>query len=400
MFRYIVFPIVLLLLLTTGGAEAARLTTLHAFCAQPQGTKCLDGETPVSRLVEVGGAFYGTASAGGERQLGTLFRVSTGGGFTTLHSFCQEVHCSDGARPGNYLTRGPFGNVYGVTAAGGLADGGTVFRLSSSGAFSLVHKFCSLAKCADGIQPVSVLFDGNGGMIGTAAAGGSHGGGTVFTIDSGGTFRVLHDFCAESGCTDGASPGALVRGKDGNFYGTTLAGGKNHAGTMFRMTPAGTVTILYSFCGANKCPNGQQPAAMLVEGQNGDFYGTTRLKGANGYGTVFEISPAGAFRTLHSFCAKPNCSDGATPTDGLILAKDGSFYGAVSAGGLFFDGAVFRLTPAGNYSLVYNFCALHGCFDGASPGSPPILGSNGLLYGTTMAGGDNGNNGTAYRLEP
>jgi uncharacterized repeat protein (TIGR03803 family) len=401
MSHYRLFPIVLLaLLIGNSGAAASRLTTLHNFCSETQGTRCLDGKTPVSRLVDVNGELYGTASAGGLRLLGTLFRVSTSGSFTTLHTFCQEKQCPDGARPGNYLARGPLGAVYGVTTSGGVADGGIIFRFSERGGFSAVHKFCSEARCADGEQPVSVLFDGKGNLIGTAAAGGSHGGGTAFTIDSGGKFHVLYNFCSKAGCTDGASPGALVRGRDGNFYGTTLAGGKNHAGTVFRMTPTGTVTVLYSFCGAAKCPDGEQPNPILVEGRNGDFYGTTAQKGANSSGTIFAISPAGILRTLYSFCAKSDCSDGATSIDGLVLAKDGSFYGAASAGGRFYNGVVFHLTPAGNYSITYNFCALHGCFDGAAPGTSPIFGGDGFLYGATTAGGDKDNVGTVYRLEP
>ena len=395
----LILTVLLTLLLGSAGAEASRLTTLHDFCSDPQGLKCLDGKTPVSRLADVDGELYGTTSAGGLKLLGTLFRVSTSGSFTTVHTFCEEKQCPDGSHPGNYLARGPYGTVYGVTANGGRSDGGVVFKVSAGGTYTVVYEFCSKVRCEDGEQPVSVLFDGNGHLIGTAAAGGSHGGGTAFMI-SGGTLKVLYNFCSKAGCADGASPGALVRGRDGNFYGTTLAGGKNHAGTVFRMTPAGAVTILYSFCGAARCPDGEQPNPLLVEGRNGDFYGTTGQQGANGSGTIFEVSPAGVEHTLYSFCAKSNCTDGATPMDGLVLAKDGSLYGTTSAGGAFYYGTVFHLTPAGNYSVVYNFCALHGCYDGSTPGTSPIFGSDGFLYGAAMAGGDKGGVGTIYRLEP
>ena len=396
---FLIIP--LTLLIGSASAQASRLTTLHSFCSEPQGSACLDGKTPATRMVEIGGELYGTASAGGSKMLGTLYRVSTGGSFTLLHTFCEKAHCSDGARPGRYLTRGALGAVYGVTAGGGLADGGTIFRVSGAGAFSLVHKFCSEARCSDGIQPISVLFDGTtGALFGTAAAGGSHSAGTAFMIDRGGVFHVLHNFCSQSGCGDGISPGALVRGLDGNFYGTTLAGGKNHAGTVFRMTPAGAVTVLHSFCAAKNCADGEQPAPALVEGRNGDFYGTTAQKGAYRSGTIFAVSSAGVLRTLHSFCARSNCPDGATPIDGMVRAKDGSFYGTASAGGRFYYGVVYHLTEAGTYSIVYDFCALHGCFDGASPDASPIFGSDGLLYGVTAAGGNRDNVGTVYRLEP
>jgi len=392
--------VLLTLLIGAGGANASQLTTLHTFCSDPQGTKCLDGKTPVSRFTEIGGEFYGTAAAGGTKLNGTLFRISTTGTFTLLHSFCEEAHCTDGGAPGSYLTHRPNGTVYGVNVSGGVSDGGAIFSLSSRGTYSLVYKFCSKARCADGSQPVSVLFDGKGSLFGTAAAGGSHGSGTAFTIDGGGTFRVLHNFCSQAGCADGISPGALTLGRDGNFYGTTSSGGKTHSGTVFRMTPAGVVTVFYSFCSAAKCADGEEPAALLVEGRNGAFYGTTVQRGANGSGTIFEVTTKGAFHTLYSFCATSNCRDGATPTDGMVLAKDGSFYGAAAGGGLYFNGVIFHLTAAGKYSVVYDFCARHGCFDGSTPGTSPIFGSDGFLYGVTEAGGSAGSVGTAYRLEP
>jgi len=383
----------------TGAQAAARLTTIYDFCTATQGLRCLDGKTPDSRLLDLNGELYGTASAGGVKLLGTLFRVSTSGKFTTLYAFCQTQYCPDGARPGSFLARGPLG-VYGVTTGGGVADGGLIFKYSDRGGYSAVYKFCSEAGCADGAQPVSVLFDSKGNLIGTAAAGGSHRGGTAFMIDTAGKFHVLYNFCSVAGCTDGASPGALVLGRDGNFYGTTIAGGANHSGTVFRMTPAGAVTVVYAFCNAAKCVDGELPNPVLVQGRNGDFYGTTQQRGAHASGTIFEVSPAGVQHTLYSFCAKADCGDGATPTDGLVLAKDGSFYGIASGGGGFYNGVIYHLTPAGDYSIVYNFCALHGCFDGTAPGTSPIFGSDGFLYGATTAGGDRDSVGTIYRLEP
>lgn len=391
--------VVLALLIGAAGAHASPLTTLYSFCSTAQGTECLDGKAPASRLVEINGALYGTASAGGSTQGGTLFRISAAGSFTLLHTFCPKTPCQDGAKPGHYLTRGPSGAVYGVTADGGVNDGGTVFRITGNGTFSVVYKFCSKPRCADGSQPVSILNDGKGSFIGTTAAGGSHGGGTVFTIGSGGVLRVLHNFCAKSGCVDGAAPGPLMRARDGNFYGMTAAGGTHHAGMIFRMTPAGAVTELYAFCGAKKCPDGSQPAGPLVEGRGGNFYGATTQQGANNHGTVFEVSPAGVLHTVYSFCASPNCQDGAIPVDGMVLAKDGSLYGTASSGGRFYNGLVFRL-QGGKYSIVYNFCAQHGCFDGAAPATSPVFGSDGLLYGVTETGGASGNYGTVYRVEP
>jgi uncharacterized repeat protein (TIGR03803 family) len=339
-------------------------------------------------------------AASGAKLLGTLFRISTSGTFTVLHTFCEQAHCADGGKPGKYLAHRPNGTVYGVTMNGGVSDGGTIFSLSSSGVYSQVHKFCSQAECPDGIQPVSVLFDGKGSLFGTAAAGGSHKSGTAFTIDSHGTFRVLHNFCSQAGCADGISPGALPLGRDGNFYGTTGAGGKTHSGTVFRMTPAGVVTTLHSFCSAAKCADGEEPTPSLVEGPNGAFYGTTGQQGANSGGTIFEVTTKSGFRTLYSFCAISNCRDGGTATDGIVLAKDGSFYGAAARGGLYYNGVIFHLTATGKYKVVYDFCSRHGCFDGSIPLTSPTVGSDGFLYGVTDTGGTNGSDGTAYRFEP
>ena len=245
-----------------GDARAASFTSLHSFCTDFQSPNCLDGKSPTSRLLQVGEEFYGTTASGGlagyqysataRSAYGNLFKISTTGTFKSLYDFCQQKYCLDGAGPASYLTRGPLGEIYGVTRSGGRINGGTIFKLSTQGKFSSVYHFCTKANCTDGIQPESVVFAA-GILYGTAAAGGSHGGGTAFTIDGSGAFHVLYNFCAKAACADGITPNALILGKDGNFYGTTLAGGKNQAGSVFRMTPAGVVTTLYSFCAKVKC---------------------------------------------------------------------------------------------------------------------------------------------------
>jgi uncharacterized repeat protein (TIGR03803 family) len=382
-----------------GGARASGLTTLYSFCADFQKPTCIDGATPASRLLQVGDALYGTTYAGGSGRFGTLFRISTSGRFTSVYSFCQKTSCSDGSGPGNYLTPGPHGDVYGVTVAGGKADGGTIFK-QSQGKLSIIYRFCPNAGCADGVQPVSVVFDSGGILFGTTSAGGSHGAGVAFTVDSGSALHVLHNFCSAANCADGIQPGALILGKDGNFYGVTSAGGKNQAGTVFRMTPAGDVTTLHDFCSEKACADGEQPTTTLALGKDGNFYGSTGGGGANSAGTIFRITPAGVWDTLHAFCGNAYCYDGSGPANGLTLAKDGSFYGATSAGGRFYHGLVFHLTTAGDYSAVYDFCAARGCFDGAAPYVAPTLTENGFLYGVTSSGGDKDNVGTIYQLKP
>jgi uncharacterized repeat protein (TIGR03803 family) len=396
-------------LLADGAAHTANAATLYSFCTDFQKPNCLDGETPESRLLQVGEQLYGTTSAGGlagyqrsstaKAAYGTLFRISTSGVFKTLYNFCQQTLCADGASPGSYLTSGPQNEIYGVAEGGGKMDGGTVFKITSNGAFTVVYRFCSKKYCADGFQPVSVIFK-DGVLYGTTAAGGSKGGGTVFTIDASGTLKILHNFCGNSSCTDGITPGALILGKDGVFYGTAAAGGKYNGGTVFKVTTAGVLTTLHSFCTEKACADGTVPTVKLVQGDDRNFYGVTTGGGANAAGTAFQITPAGDWKLLHSFCNSNFCYDGSTPVDGLTLAKDGSFYGVASAGGHFYNGVLFHLTTAGEYSVAYQFCATRGCFDGSGPSAAPTLGSDGNLYGVTQTGGDKDDVGAIYQMKP
>jgi uncharacterized repeat protein (TIGR03803 family) len=393
-----------------GEARGDSLTPLYSFCINFQAPNCIDGKAPASRLLQVGNDFYGTTASGGLAKFqtspmgrsayGTLHKISTDGTFKLVYTFCAQSYCADGAMPANYLTLGPRSEIYGVARGGGKLNSGTIFKLSALDKLKTIYHFCAEANCTDGFQPVSVIFGKSGTLFGTAAAGGSHGGGTAFTIDGSGAFHVLYSFCAKASCADGLTPNALILGKDGNFYGTTAAGGKNQAGTVFRMTAAGVITTLYSLCSQPKCPDGEQPTPTLALGTDGNLYGTTQRGGANGDGAIFKITPAGVWETLYSFCKDTYCYDGNSPMDGLVAAKDGGFYGAASSGGRFYNGVVFHVTAAGDYGVIYNFCAVHGCFDGAGPFAAPTIGTDGYLYGMTSAGGDIFNFGAIYRLKP
>jgi uncharacterized repeat protein (TIGR03803 family) len=393
-----------------GKAYAVGSDTLYSFCSDFESPICLDGDSPTSRLLQIGDEFYGTNSVGtlakfqykatSKAGYGNVFKVSTTGSFAAVYDFCQQTNCSDGASPGNYLTRGKDNLIYGVTLQGGKAGAGTVFTLSAQGKLTTLYRFCSKANCVDGVQPVSVVFDAGGVLFGTAAGGGSHGGGIAFTLGSGGVLHVLHNFCSADNCTDGVTPGPMIRGKDGNFYGTTAAGGTHQSGTVFRMTPTGVLTTLYSLCLQKQCSDGEQPIGLLTQGTDGNFYGATVLGGVNRAGTVFRMTPTGAWDVLYAFCNQAYCDDGSTPQDGLIEAKDGSFYGTASAGGRYYHGVVFNLTTAGKYSILHGFCSVAGCFDGASPEAAPTLGTDGSLYGTTFTGGAKYNVGAVYRIKP
>jgi len=230
----------------------------------------------------------------------------------------------------------------------------------------------------------------------------------VFKITGSGKLTTLYSFCSQGVypyCTDGANPDAgLVQATNGDFYGTT-SGGNNlygNDGTVFKISPSGTLTTLYSFCSQGvfpTCTDGAYPAAGLIQATDGDFYGTTVVGGASGYGTVFKISPSGTLTTLYSFCAEgePNCTDGATPYAGLVQATDGDFYGTTYGGGAYDDGTVFQITTSGALTTLYSFCAQSGCTDGANPDAGLAQATNGDFYGTTEYGGTN-SLGTVFSL--
>ena len=200
----------------------------------------------------------------------------------------------------------------------------------------------------------------NGDFYATTAGGGANGGGTVFRITPSGTLTTLYSFCSQSGCTDGAGPYAgLVQATNGDFYGTTQLGGANSRGTVFKINPSGTLTTLYSFCSQGGCTDGAYPYAGLIQATNGDFFGTTPAGGANGYGTVFKIAAGGTLTTLYSFCSQSGCTDGASPHAGLVQATNGDHYGTTTSGGANGPGTgtVFRITPSGTLTTLYSFCS-------------------------------------------
>jgi uncharacterized repeat protein (TIGR03803 family) len=230
---------------------------------------------------------------------------------------------------------------------------------------------------------------------------------------------TLYTFCSQNGCTDGTSPFGLVQGADGNFYGTTLQGGANNFGTVFKITPSGGLTTLYSFCSQSGCTEGSTPG-MLVQATDGNLYGTTGEGGGNtktcsGFinhcGTVFKITPSGALTTLYGFCPQSGCTDGFGPS-GLVQATDGNFYGTTDDGGANICdvslgshgcGTVFKITPSGALTTLYSFfCSRSDCADGYLPNTALVQATDGNFYGTTQFGGIfgpcTGGCGTIYSL--
>ena len=376
--------VIFFLLFLVGGttALAQTLTSLLSFDGS-------NGAFPQGTLIEgAPGKLYGVAPYGGEHGSGNVFEISPSGTLSTLYSFCSRPHCADGALPYGALVNGSNGNFYGVTSMGGTASNrGTVFEITSKGELTTLYRFCSQPNCTDGATPYAALARGtNGNFYGTTNSGGTYNSGTIFEISPQGKLTTLYSFCSETNCADGKAPllNSLVQGKDGNFYGTAPTGGAYGSGTVFEISPRGELTTLYSFCSQPSCADGATPYAGLVQGSNGNFYGTTYSGGVSNFGTIFEITPMGKLIGQHSF----EGTDGAGPYAGLVQADNGKFYGTAYADGAEgYGGTVFEFTPEGKLTTLYSFCAQSNCMDGLGPVAGLTQAKAGNLYGTTFAGG-------------
>jgi len=408
------FPI-LVVCLAQLATQAQTFTTVATFSGS-------NGSQPLGTLVQgKDGNFYGTTQQGGDLACGApygcgaVIKMTPSGTLTVLHSF----ESTDGLHPEAGLVQGSDGNFYGTTIAGGPnscpAVCGTIFKITPGGTLTTLYYFCSQANCADGNQPESALVQGSdGSFYGTTSRGGDMscspgiGCGTIFMITPTGSLTVLHTFTG----SDGAAPGApLFLASDGNFYGTTFSQGANNAagGTVFKMTPDGSFTTLYSFCAQANCVDGSAPLAGLVEGGDGSLYGTTS-NGGNpdcappvGCGTVFKIATSGNLSTLYIFCTQTNCSDGSNPFAALVPGSDGNFYGTTTTGGNtgcnYGCGTAFSISPAGKLTTLHAFAGS----DGSVPQAGLVQASDGTFYGTTKYGGSSACTqsqmcGTIYRL--
>ncbi len=377
-------------LCVSASLPAQTFTTLHSFDST-------DGRLSFAGLIQAtNGNLYGTTYYGGTENSGEVFEITSDGTLTMLHSFCSKSGCTDGEYTYAVPIQGIDGNFYGTTYLGGSNELGTVFKVTPSGAFTTVHTFGG----PDGSEPLAGLVQAtNGDLYGTTYLGGSEGDGTIFKITPSGAFTTLHSFCSQSGCTDGENPFAgLIQGIDGNLYGTTFGGGSAKGfGTVFKITPSGTLTTLHSFCTQSGCLDGQFPQTGLVQASNGNFYGTTIGGGTYGDGTIFEITPGGKLTTLYNVCSQSGCPDGNYLYASLIQATDGNLYGIMDVGGANGSGTIFKITLSGTLTTVYNFCSQRGCPDGQYPSGALVQDTDGNLYGTTADGGANGY-GTVFCL--
>jgi uncharacterized repeat protein (TIGR03803 family) len=377
---------------------AATVSPAQTFTTLASVSDTNSGPNPLAQGTD--GNFYGTSLYGGSGiygGVGSVFRVTPKGKVTGIYAFDS----ADGQDPSaDALVLGTDGDFYGTTLEGGPKAFGTVFKITGAGALTTLFGFNG----PDGYFPnglVQSTADGN--FYGITSWGGASGNcppsacGTVFKINSEGALTTLHSFDG----TDGEYPNALVQGTDGNFYGTTLYGGANSlpactrngfevgCGTVFKITPEGTLTTLHSF----DVKDGALPEA-LIQASNGDFYGTTAFgghivcsQGLYGCGTLFKITARGTLTTLHTF----NGTDGFY-ANRLVQATDGNFYGTTTSGGAYDTrcasgcGTVFEITPGGTLTTLHNFCAQTNCPDGSDPNGL-LQGTNGTFYGTTPEGG-------------
>lgn len=326
---------------------------LYGFCSDTVsgGSPCLDGNTPKASLIQdVAGNLYGTTESGGPGNGGTVFKLDNTGHETVLYAFCEIYsNCSDGGAPEAALIQDTAGNLYGTTGGGGIGyytiGGGTVFKLNTA-AETVLYSFCINSSCTDGDAPEAGLIqDATGNLYSTTAGGGNgtynmgEGGGTVFKVDTTGKQTLLYSFCSLANCTDGELPQAgLIPDAAGNLYGTTTAGGANSnptcgstfgsvgCGTVFKLDTTGQETVLYSFCSGPNCTDGADSQAGLIRNAVGNLYGTTRVGGANGEGTVFKLTPPSL--TITGTAAK--VSPGATTTSTITVTPGGGFTGSVA----------------------------------------------------------------------
>ena len=372
-------PVVPVLAISTPPAQGQTYTVLFDFGGK-------HGISPSAGLIgDANGNLYSTTQTGGTsgnciNRCGTVFRLDRNGKEKVLYSFTGGT---DGGIPSAGLIQDAAGFLYGTTGAGGNADNGTVFRVDKTGKEKVLYMFTG---GLDGDGPKGGLSrDAAGNLYGTTVGGGVSNWGTVFKLDTTGKETVLYSF---TGGTDGGSPLTnLVRDAAGNLFGTTSSGGIvnsscNGCGTVFKVDPNGTETVVYAFRGP---PDGASPFAGLIRDAQGNFYGTTFSGGSgpcfsnSGCGTVFKLDKTGKETVLYSFTGG---SDGFNPVTRVLRDSSGNLYGTTFFGGG--DGTVFKLDPSGTLTVLHNFS---GGTDGGSPAGELLRDAAGNLYGTASSGG-------------
>jgi uncharacterized repeat protein (TIGR03803 family) len=325
------------------------------------------------------GNLYSTTNAGGSGQ-GGVYVVTPTGTEKRLHDFPTGSYCNSG------LTLGSDGNFYGACTSLDESKNGYLYKVTPTGSFTTLYKFTDAN--GDGARPQAPPIQAtDGNYYGTTQSGGANGNGAVYKLTPNGTVTILYSFAD----LDASPTAPLVQGTDGNLYGSAPNGGSNRVGTIFKISTAGKYTLLHTF----DLTDGGYPTAALIQASDGSFYGTTLEGGANSDGTVFKITASGKFTLLHSFSL---ATDGNFSETALLQATDGNLYGTTNNTGDY-QNTIYKITPKGVFSIVYQFDGTSATV-GASPANALVQHTNGLLYGaTTFSSSTNaGDSGTIYTL--
>jgi uncharacterized repeat protein (TIGR03803 family) len=391
----------LAMLVPPADAEARTFKVLHSFAC---GT---DGGIPLGGLIlDAAGDLYGTTAGNSECSFGTVFKLAPDGTETVLYNF---PGANGGSAPDSTLVMDKSGKLYGTTFAGGTIGCGVVFKISSTGKESLIHDFAGPP--SDGCTPDGALvMDASGDLYGTTEGGGKNRDGAVFKLTSDGVVTLLYSFCRKANCMDGTAPfGGLIADSAGNFYGTTLRGGRQscnyQCGTVFELTPGGTETVLYGFKGPPNDAN--TPEGTLMLDHSGNLFGTLYNGGRagcesnSGCGAAFKLGADRTETVLHFFTGRKG--DGGNPFSGLLADGVGNLYGTTQYGGgpgctvtPYGCGTVFKLAPDGTETVLHSFGK---GTQGANPASSLAMDTAGNLYGTASEGGAGGF-GTVFKLTP
>ena len=411
--------------LSVTSAPAGTLKTLYSFCSQ---AGCSDGSAPSSTLLAgPAGNLFGATDSGGSHSFGTIFELvpQLDGSWThdILYNFCPAAQCADGAFPGGRLIRDAGGNLYGVATSGGAASWGVVFELSPGGSswtYSVLHSFAG----TDGGVPSGGLtyagfddgqsYDGTSPLYGVTGQNGLALAGTAYQMTlSGGSWSLAPIYDFSSAGSPGQNPWApLMMDDAGHLYGTLL----HNYGAVFELANSGgswSISTLHAFS-----PTGGDhtyyPLSGLLQNSSGTLFGSVSFDGPYctykrhyGYkrcgGAIYKLSARhGAdwkYVSLYDFCASgKHCTDGSGPVGQMVMDETGNLYGVTSSGGANGKGTVFRVTPGGRISVLYSFCSLANCGDGAAPIGLTRLGT-GQLVGMTQQGGT-GAHGTVFEFIP